>query len=467
MLAAFAALLLFSLLAGCSSNPGPPAAVTKGKSFDSVALEFVSSALRGNARASYALTSENFRSGDSGDSYGQWQSSLGPGHFGCDDLRPYVKESSTGTVTVVAGTSGNYCVLSIELGQYKEGWLVDFFTEWDQSSLAPGTTTTTLGGTVALGDNTPFQWSSSQSIDPAAFQTTQGINGISCPSNGLCVAVDGQSHVISTTNPGAGASAWHVTTVEQGDGILFGVSCPSTDFCVAVDSGGNSLTSTDPTGGSSAWTVSDIDGSNEINAVSCPSVDFCAAVDRSGDALTSADPAGGASAWTVTNIDGANELEDVSCLSASFCIAVDGSNLNAFIYNGNSWSAMRNVEPPDTGGLQLVACVTESFCVAADQVGDVETYNGHSWSSPNPMNSGPGTAVESISCSSVYFCLAVDGSNAFLYDGSGWQIPSSATSDTLVNPTFPGDLNLVSCADPLFCVAAGYDGNMSVGTRSG
>jgi hypothetical protein len=72
---------------------------------------------------------------------------------------------------------------------------------------------------------------------------TNFLNGVSCPSSGLCVAVDGSGNVVTSSNPTGGAAAWTVTNVD-GTNILKGVSCPSSGLCVAVDEGGNVVTGT-------------------------------------------------------------------------------------------------------------------------------------------------------------------------------------------------------------------------------
>src|SRR5438445_10673591 len=76
-------------------------------------------------------------------------------------------------------------------------------------------------------------------------------------------------------------------------------SCPSSSLCVAVDVNGNVVTSSNPTGGATAWRVTNVDGSNALTGVSCPSSVFCVAVDGSGNVATSSNPTGGAAAWTV------------------------------------------------------------------------------------------------------------------------------------------------------------------------
>ncbi len=58
-----------------------------------------------------------------------------------------------------------------------------------------------------------------------------------------------------------------------------GVSCPSAGLCVAVDTAGHVITPTDPTSTTPNWTVSRVDITNKLTAVSCPSVTLCVAVD--------------------------------------------------------------------------------------------------------------------------------------------------------------------------------------------
>jgi hypothetical protein len=70
-----------------------------------------------------------------------------------------------------------------------------------------------------------------------------------------------------------------------------GVSCPSSGLCVAVDEWGDVVTSTNPTGGASAWTVTHVDGSNFLSGVSCPSSGLCVTVDEIGDVVTGANSA--------------------------------------------------------------------------------------------------------------------------------------------------------------------------------
>jgi hypothetical protein len=150
------------------------------------------------------------------------------------------------------------------------------------------------------------------------------LSGVSCPSSGLCVAVDLDGDVVTSTNPTGGATAWKVTHVD-GTNELSGVSCPSSGLCVAVDQGGNVVTSTNPTAATPTWTVTKVESTDWQYGVSCPSSGLCVAVDSDGNVVTSTNPTGGATAWTVANVDGSsyNTLAGVSCVSSGLCVAVD------------------------------------------------------------------------------------------------------------------------------------------------
>jgi hypothetical protein len=83
------------------------------------------------------------------------------------------------------------------------------------------------------------------------------LTAVSCPSRSLCVAADAAGDVVTSTDPGSLRPAWKVTHVDSslaepspyggGPDLLQGVSCPTVSLCVAVDSVGNVIYSRDPT----------------------------------------------------------------------------------------------------------------------------------------------------------------------------------------------------------------------------
>ena len=182
----------------------------------------------------------------------------------------------------------------------------------------------------ALAASPLLSWASPvRADDQPPFESSTAITDVSCPSTGLCVAVDGAGDVLGTTDPTGDAGAWAIAaSVAKG---FEGVSCPSSELCVAVGDG-DVATSTDPTGGAGAWSVASLipaasripNKPNRLDAVSCPSARLCVATDDDGNVWTSTDPTGGVAAWTETNVDGPEKiLSGVSCPTESLCVAVD------------------------------------------------------------------------------------------------------------------------------------------------
>src|SRR5690349_11451612 len=124
-----------------------------------------------------------------------------------------------------------------------------------QSSLTPS------GSPIASPSPTtgPLTWSAPQRIDHQPPFAGNRLEGISCPSGGLCVATDQLGNVVTSRDPIGGAAAWTVIHVDPTKdptseaANLSAVSCPNSGLCVAVDYSGNVVTSTTPTGGAAAW----------------------------------------------------------------------------------------------------------------------------------------------------------------------------------------------------------------------
>src|SRR5437773_2118884 len=186
-----------------------------------------------------------------------------------------------------------------------------------QSSLQPSATPTPIVATpTASPTPTPppagsrLTWAAPVRVDnPASFHGV-GLVRVSCVSSGLCVVADDDGNVVTSTNPTGGPSAWTVANVDVSVGPnsngprLVGVSCPTSGLCVAVDSDGNIITSTKPTGGATAWTAVHVGSANYLTGVSCPSISLCVAVGASGVVVTSTNPSGGVAAWKVAKSTG-------------------------------------------------------------------------------------------------------------------------------------------------------------------
>jgi hypothetical protein len=310
---------------------------------------------------------------------------------------------------------------------------------------------------------------------------TNAINSISCPASSLCVAVDNNGNVLTSTNPIGGRSAWSApVTIDTGglDGSsLNAVSCPSISLCVAVDESGRVLTSTKPTGGKSAWSaavrIDDVGNgdSDDLADVSCASPSLCVAVDRVGYVFTSTNPTGGAAAWsTGTSVGSGNGIRySVSCPSASaaFCAVVGNSDVWTSINAGGSWSEPGT--PIDTlhGDLQAVGCSSSSLCVAGEYAG------GNIFASTNPTGGASAwtefhsseNTINGISCRGS-FCavVGVQGSgysgDSDVFTSSNPTGGASAWSTTSIDND---ELLDISCVSSSLCVASDAEGNVVVG----
>jgi hypothetical protein len=263
-----------------------------------------------------------------------------------------------------------------------------------------------LATAVPAWGSSPLSWASPVPIDDQApFVYPAEVNGVSCPSTGLCVAVDGVGDVLVSTSPRGGTGAWARTRLTEG---FDGVSCPSAELCVAVGSG-VIATSADPAGGAGAWSVANV--SRDLKAVSCASVSLCVATDGNGDVWTSIDPAGGAGAWSEAHID-EEALGGVSCPSVKLCVAVDGQYGDVLTSTDPTGGvgAWTETDVDSDHTLYDVSCSSESLCVASDNYGDLltstdPTGGANAWSAAHVS----GGLIEHVSCASWGLCVAMTG----------------------------------------------------------
>jgi hypothetical protein len=229
----------------------------------------------------------------------------------------------------------------------------------------------------------------------------QPINGLSCPTSGLCVAVAsdgfGDGQVLTSTDPAAGAHTWRASPPSAGSGPLpggaFGVTCPSSSLCVAT--GAAIASSTNPTAGLQTYRAHPVGGDvGNFYGVSCPSVTLCVAVGTGpfastptdptapGDGIvsTSSDPGAGATAWsTAVPVERHTILEAVSCPSVSLCVAIDNHGdavTSTDPTNPAAWKITHADSAIDllTGqpaALTGVSCPSATVCIAVDSAGNV------------------------------------------------------------------------------------------------
>jgi hypothetical protein len=262
--------------------------------------------------------------------------------------------------------------------------------------------------------------------ESAAFciQPRGTIDGVSCPTEALCVAVGYEGSVWVSTDPLGGA--WTVSDTGHGSPHLTAVSCPSTSLCVAVSGGygplpGRIYTTTDPTSG--AWQEARLGNQPDLRAVSCAGPSLCVAVAKAGRIFTSIDPTGGAASWHEVGSPTARDLEGVSCV-ATLCVAGDGG--------GNLLTSTDPTAAPFTatnadGSVQItgVSCPTTSNCVAVDNNADVVTSTAPTggptaWTFENliPFEAQPAdtgqfvkNALWGVSCGTPSLCVLVGASS--------------------------------------------------------
>jgi len=311
-----------------------------------------------------------------------------------------------------------------------------------------------LGALPAGAHASPsFNWSST------ATPAKGGLKAVSCPTESLCVAVDGKGGALSTSNP-AGPPSWARATID-GEQSLTAVSCASESLCVAVDGLGNAFVSGAPA--SASWSPArPIDG-NALTGVSCPSASLCVAVDEQGNVLTSTNPA--ASAWTSTSIDAGHALTAVSCASTQLCVTVDnaGEALSSTNPAGgpSAWRSQRI----DFEALRAVSCSPPGICVAVDGAGDALYSND-----PGTVNGGnakasaatwrltpiDGERLTTVSCAASGVCVAGDGHGAALAsDDPGAGEPTWSVSSV----DAPNALAGISCLPGGLCMAVDAAGD--------
>lgn len=312
-------------------------------------------------------------------------------------------------------------------------------------------------------------WSTPASIDPG-----QTLTAISCPfapplPEALCAAVDNAGNILTTANPGAGASAWQKTNIDgstpltavscqreaciavdglgnaligvpgepgtwsktaidPGNGGLSGVSCPPRDgsqigFCLAVDHAGNAVLDTN------GWHIEPIDApSGHLTGLSCTEFsEWCVTWDDLGNVLTSGDPYEGASAWTVASVDPGNRLTGAACpaqnvVTLNYCLAVDQAGNVLTTTEPTAGASAWTVDHVDAHGLTGVSCPFVEpgrFCAAVDD-------NGNAVTSSNPLGGAttwsltpidPGISLTGVSCpysGSGLLCVAIDATGNVL-----------------------------------------------------
>ena len=135
----------------------------------------------------------------------------------------------------------------------------------------------------------PQSWSpvTGSGPDKAVYCPHQGRclgPGTSCPTRAFCALIsDAKGTIASSTAPARPGARWTTITIDPGHPVT-GLSCPTAGLCYAVDGRGTVLVSTHPTAASS-WSVADQAGI-ALNGIACPTNRACIAVGDDGAVIT-------------------------------------------------------------------------------------------------------------------------------------------------------------------------------------
>jgi hypothetical protein len=188
-------------------------------------------------------------------------------------------------------------------------------------------------------------WSRPVQVDSAAAEITD----ISCANPDFCAIVDanGDAAIYDGVH-------WTAPAPVADSSGLVAVSCPSTGVCFAIDvqSEEAELNLSTPQGGSEP---------NSLAAISCGSRSFCVALDAFGEAFTYDGKWSGAHTF---DDDLENGDAALSCTAALVCMIVDDNN-NAVVDENGAWSAPHHLDAQGTMLLD-VSCAPRGRCVAVD-----------------------------------------------------------------------------------------------------
>jgi hypothetical protein len=173
-----------------------------------------------------------------------------------------------------------------------------------------------------------------------SYGDTYGLNGISCVSARICVAVGGinggpgPAAVISTTDAGA---SWSMSADPELANAqnLFSVSClpgPSTVSPLICHAAGTALEAAGPVemtsrNGGASWSgLQTFDNTGWLNSIFCADVAHCWAA-GAGTTVALVGTSNGGASWSTVTSDTTNEVGSVSCATVDFCVATTDDDL--------------------------------------------------------------------------------------------------------------------------------------------
>jgi Subtilase family/Peptidase inhibitor I9 len=338
-------------------------------------------------------------------------------------------------------------------------------------------------------------WSTQTTLNPE-LRTEDTIDGVSCPTTSLCIAVGNNIYAGKGFNEVWNGTEWKLFNTELGE--MKSLSCVSASWCMAVAKDGLSartLKWSTNKGGELPATFSATSipaGSTlaTLSSVSCSSETACTAVGSyflEGAYKVLVERWNGTS-WSQQSAPAPSEgsaqkaLQSVSCASSTSCVAVGTAAGKPFAesWNGTSWSILTAPNPSGAkeASLESVSCASSTSCMAAGSFAEsaggtrkplAERWNGSEWSTvsvPNPSGTKGSVRLSGVSCLSASSCTAAgsyvskvsekgiveeEKTLAETWNGSAWSVQSSPNPE---GKTF-SVLNAVSCASSTACTAVG------------
>ena len=206
------------------------------------------------------------------------------------------------------------------------------------------------------------RWGAPVNVEPASTGGT--LSAISCASVTFCAVGDSNGDAAIYNG-----QRWSkLTPVADSSGVA-GLSCPSVGVCFAIDAESSEVFRY----GHGRWSVSaDLNIStpqggsepNSLEAISCGSRNFCVVLDGFGEAFTY-DGKWSSSPQNFDDIE--DEGAELSCTASLTCVAVDDSD-DVVVDQAGAWSAPRHLGR-SSATLNDVSCAPRSRCVVIDDKG--------------------------------------------------------------------------------------------------
>jgi hypothetical protein len=311
--------------------------------------------------------------------------------------------------------------------------------------------------------------------------------GVSCGSSSQCVAV-GTYLAAPDANPQMAvdtfsSGAWEVSlpvgspAAEVG---INGVSCPATGACVAVGWSSDGISTIEQpmvvTLHDGLWQFENVPGAvspgASLNVVSCPTASWCLAAGMTGaHNQTFTDTLANGEWSAATPFSYESQPTTITCAAAGACALGINQSVLEILSNGE-WQLNTGWASANAVDLGAISCSTPSTCTAT--VGENSGWDTLAaalsrgvWTRhalPRPSGAGLAVAVGYISCIASTTCFAA---GSYDHDGGDpqgvweieqkgkWRVETSVNAPGLITTTVMS----VSCSSSTLCAMAGFGGN--------